>query len=208
MIPEDWTEHRREDGERVGWIRPAGDLWQAIDLLGREVGTATEWLDAEAALERRGIGWLADRWWLGPNAVRISEVSSDGIVVVTDDYGAAAAIGSSRSVIRLPWPAPAALSASEPERVPADPIARWYRDGRLLGYPNRPEVRAAVLASLVPDAIGATERLGERAFTDRLATMTADPIRLRRELVDRSLVERTADGAEYWLGTGVALPEG
>ena len=30
MIPEDWTEHRREDGERVGWIRPAGDLTPGI----------------------------------------------------------------------------------------------------------------------------------------------------------------------------------
>jgi len=206
MIAEDWTEHRREDGERVGWIRPVDELWQAIDLLGRELGEPVEWLEAEALLEARGIGWLADRWWLGPNAVRISEVSPEGVVVVTDDYGAAAAVGASRSVIRLPWPAPSALSATDPGRAPADPIARWYRDGRLLGYPNRPEVRTAVLAALAPDAIGAGERLAERAFTDRLAAMTTDPIRLRRELVDRGLVERTPDGAHYWLSTPFPTP--
>jgi hypothetical protein len=139
--------------------------------------------------------------------VRIAELSPDGIVVVTDDFGAAAAIGASLQRIPLPWPAPAALRRTEPSE-PATGVARWFRDGRLLGYPSRPEVRDEVLTALAPLAIGADERLDERTFTDRLATMTDDPIRLRRELVDRGLVRRTADGAEYRLGTGRPLPEG
>jgi len=34
-IPADWIEHRRGDGERLGWMRPLGGLFVVIDLLGR-----------------------------------------------------------------------------------------------------------------------------------------------------------------------------
>ena len=60
----DWTPHRRDDGELLGWIHPDGEAWVPVDILGRTVSGPTEWLDAEAALEERGISWLADPWVL------------------------------------------------------------------------------------------------------------------------------------------------
>ena len=110
MVPSDWIEHRRDDGERLGWIRPDGELWVAVDLLGREVSAAVEWLEAEAALDADGLSPLAERWWLGDVPVRIAEVSTDRVVVVTDEFGAASAVGSTVVVHELPWPAPAELT--------------------------------------------------------------------------------------------------
>lgn len=111
--PDTWTEHRREDGELLGWIRPDGELWQAIDLLGWEVNEASEWIDAEAALEARGIGWLADRFDYEGTPVRFSEVSCDGIVLLEDDFGRATNVGAEVRRIALPWPAPTHLRALE-----------------------------------------------------------------------------------------------
>lgn len=116
------TPHRREDGEGVGWIAPAGDLWQAIDILGRPVGEPTEWLDAEAALEERGLAWLADPWMLEgvsdrPLRVRIVETSPRRVVVKTDDFGDMTASVQSYT---LPWPAPASLRPA----LPSDPDPR------------------------------------------------------------------------------------
>ncbi|UUT36112.1 hypothetical protein [Microbacterium elymi] len=111
MLPADWTEHRRDDGELVGWIRPAGDDWVAVDLLGRDASEPIDWLDAEAVLERRGIGWLADIWMLDradapPLRVRMVEVTPDHVVVQTDDFGA---IDVPVTRFELPWPAPEGL---------------------------------------------------------------------------------------------------
>jgi len=94
----DWTPHRRDDGELLGWIHPEGDDWVAVDVLGRPASVPTEWLDAEAALEEHGIAWLADPWMLEgegdrPLRVRILEVTPDEesvpgrIVVKVDDFG-------------------------------------------------------------------------------------------------------------------------
>jgi len=123
MIPSDWTPHRRDDGELVGWIGPAGDAWIGIDLFGREVSEATDWLDAEAALEDRGIAWLADIWMLDGQAeaavrVRVVEVTPGGsgesgrVVVKLDDGGAVGGPPTPR--FTLPWPAPAALRPPRP----------------------------------------------------------------------------------------------
>ncbi|MDL9979424.1 hypothetical protein [Microbacterium candidum] len=110
MIGPDWTPHRRDDGELVGWIRPDGDDWIAIDLFGHEVSAPMDWLDAEAVLEDRGISWLADIWMLETDAgalrVRLVEVTPERIVVQTDDYGA---IDAPVERFELPWPAPAHL---------------------------------------------------------------------------------------------------
>jgi len=114
MLPADWTPHRREDGETLGWIRPEGELWIPLDRLGRESGAPMEWLDAEQALEERGLGWLAERWWLDGEPVRIAEVNEEQIFVVTDYYGGASAVGAPRERIELPWPAPEGLSQREP----------------------------------------------------------------------------------------------
>ncbi|MET0734202.1 MAG: hypothetical protein ABWY55_00950 [Microbacterium sp.] len=122
MITEDWTPHRRDDRELLGWIRPDGDAWIAVDLLGREVSEAVDWLEAEEALEARGLAWLAEVWMLesddGPIRVRIAEVTPPGaagesgrIVVHTDDFGA---IDVPFTRIPLAWPAPAALRPRRP----------------------------------------------------------------------------------------------
>ncbi|CAN7249497.1 hypothetical protein LJR044_003409 [Microbacterium foliorum] len=116
----DWTPHRRDDGELLGWIHPDGDDWVAVDVLGRPVSAPTEWLDAETALEERGIGWLADPWMLEgeadrPLRVRILEVTPDDegvpgrIVVKIDDFGDMARPPVQQYV--LEWPIPARLRA-------------------------------------------------------------------------------------------------
>lgn len=92
MTP-DWIEHRRGDGEMLGWMRPEGDGFVAVDLLGRSLTDAVDWLTAEETLEATGIGYLADPFqlllddqsWL---RVRIIEVSSDAIRVKKEDGGA------------------------------------------------------------------------------------------------------------------------
>lgn len=113
MIPPDWTPHRRDDGERLGWIRPEGDEWVAVDVLGREASGPVDWLEAEAALEAVGLAWLADVWMLErddaePLRVKLVEVVPEGsrVVVQTDDFGA---IDVPVTRYELPWPAPAAL---------------------------------------------------------------------------------------------------
>lgn len=115
-MPAEGTPHRREDGELVGWIRPAGDAWIAIDLLGREASAAGEWLDAEAALEDLGIAYLGDPWMLDgegsvPLRVRLVEVTPERIVVKLDDFGAVDAPGR---MWELPWPLPDRLRPPRP----------------------------------------------------------------------------------------------
>lgn len=124
MLPSDWTGHRRDDGELVGWIRPAGQDWIAVDLLGREASGPVDWLEAEAALEARGIGWLADIWVLeradaAPLRVRMVEVTPDHVVVQTDDFGA---IDAPVEQYELEWPAPAELRP----RRDGDPDGRVF----------------------------------------------------------------------------------
>jgi hypothetical protein len=113
-VGDDWTVHRRADRERVGWIRPEGELWVPVDLLGHDMTAPGEWLDAETALEDRGIGWLADVWLLDqadaePLRVKIVEVTPVRVVVQTDDFGA---IDVPVTRIELPWPAPSSLRPS------------------------------------------------------------------------------------------------
>ena len=106
-VPEDWFEHRREDGELVGWIVAEGDDFATVDLLGRRRGEATDWLSAEERLDELGIGYLADiyAYWVTPEEwvrVRLLEVSTDGISVKEDDFGDATA---DLPRYRLPFPA-------------------------------------------------------------------------------------------------------
>ncbi|MGB3375223.1 MAG: hypothetical protein WBA87_08800 [Microbacterium sp.] len=123
MLPDDWTPHRRDDGELLGWIRPEGEDWVAVDVLGRIASAPVDWLDAEATLEEIGLGWLADTWMLegeapGPLRVRFVEVTpSDGdaagrVVVKIDDFGDMQRPPADRFV--LPWPAPSRLRAARP----------------------------------------------------------------------------------------------
>ena len=115
MLPANWIEHRRPDGEVLGWMMADGDGFRVFDLLGRErTGGPVDWLEAEELLEALGIGYLADRWTLRladgtERPVRISEASSRGITVVGDEYGAASAVGAVLDRFRLPFPAPQEL---------------------------------------------------------------------------------------------------
>lgn len=122
VITDDWTPHRRDDRELLGWIRPEGDEWVAVDLLGREASGPGEWLDAEDALEATGLAWLAEVWMLdaddGAIRVRIAEITpplvpgeKGSVMVHTDDYGA---IDVPFTRIELPWPAPPALRPKRP----------------------------------------------------------------------------------------------
>jgi hypothetical protein len=116
VIPADWIEHHRADGERVGWLVPSGDGFLVVDLLGRiRTEEAVDWLSGEQVLDGLGIGYLADRYRLlvdgSEREVRLSEVSADGITAVADDFGSASAVhpGHVRETFRLPFPAPATL---------------------------------------------------------------------------------------------------
>ncbi|NRG43139.1 hypothetical protein HRK28_19710 [Rathayibacter sp. VKM Ac-2835] len=88
-----WIEHRRsDDGERLGWMKPADDGFIVIDLLGRQRTDVVDWMTAEEALDDIGLSYLADPHelrlddgsWL---RVRIAEVSPDSIRVKKDDWG-------------------------------------------------------------------------------------------------------------------------
>ncbi|GAA4426506.1 hypothetical protein GCM10023169_25350 [Georgenia halophila] len=116
----DWIEHRREDGERVGWIRPEGEDFVVIDILGREDPTPRDWLAAEETLEERGLRWLAEPWELElddgyPVPVRIVSVSPDAVTVQSEDYGA---VDVEVTVYRLPFPAPSKLRPRTAQATP------------------------------------------------------------------------------------------
>ena len=64
VAQDDWIEHRRPDGERIGWMRPEGKDFVPVDLLGRDLSPAADWLSAERALNEAGIGYLADPYEL------------------------------------------------------------------------------------------------------------------------------------------------
>ena len=130
MLPPDWTPHRRDDGELLGWIRPEGDEWVAVDLLGREASTPVDWLEAEATLEAIGLSWLADVWVLEmPEGdawrVRLVEVTpgrageAGRIIVQTDDFGA---IDVPVERFELAWPAPSTLRRREPGEPTSTPF--------------------------------------------------------------------------------------
>ena len=96
-------------------------------LLSTVRAAAVDWLDAEAALEARGLAWLGEVWiFERPDAaalrVRLVEVTPERVVVQTDDFGA---IDAPVERFTLPWPAPATLRP----RRPGDPDGRemWAR---------------------------------------------------------------------------------
>jgi hypothetical protein len=112
MLPSDWVPHLRPaDREVLGWIRPDGDRWVPVSLLGHDLTGGVEWPDAEEALETAGLAWLSGVWLLErpddePVRVRIVEVTPERVVVQTDDFGAID-VPVERHV--LPWPAPPSL---------------------------------------------------------------------------------------------------
>jgi hypothetical protein len=115
MVPAEWIEHRRPDRETVGWIVPDGEGFSPVDILGRRLAAEPlGWLEAEEALEARGIGFLADRHLLRlpdgtERPVRITAVSADRVSVVTDEFGSASVVGTDSERFELPFPAPEEL---------------------------------------------------------------------------------------------------
>lgn len=107
----DPIEHRRDDGELIGWIRPVGGAFVAVDVLGRYRTGPVDWLRAEKTLDELGLGYLADPWTLELDGrrvrVRIVEVGRDGITVKKDDWGA---IDVPQLTWQLPFPAPDELT--------------------------------------------------------------------------------------------------
>lgn len=121
MDRSDFIEHRRPDGELVGWLRPEGEGFVPVDLLGREHGGAVDWLDGETLLEELGIRYLADPYVLRLEngtelRVRITEVSTRGIVVKKDDFGA---IDAPLVRYELVWPMPPELTPLGDRELPA-----------------------------------------------------------------------------------------
>jgi hypothetical protein len=120
----DWIEHRRGDRELVGWLRPEGEGFVAIDLLGREISGELDWLDGEELLEERGIGYLADRYelqmddgrWL---LVRIGEVSPERIRVKKEDWGD---VNATAVYYEVEFPMPATLRVHEGDAFEVDPF--------------------------------------------------------------------------------------
>ena len=111
-MSENWIEHRRGlDGELLGWMKPVGAGFVAIDLLGRERTGVVDWLDAEETLDDLGIGYLADPYellldsgdWL---RVRLAELSAQEIRVKKDDWGD---MNAPQLFYTLPFPPPDTL---------------------------------------------------------------------------------------------------
>ena len=121
----DWIEHRRGDRELLGWMRPQGEGFVVIDLLGREISDELDWLDAEELLEQRGIGYLADRYELQLDGghwllVRIVEVSPQRIRVKKEDWGD---INATALYYEVEFPMPATLRVHEGDAFAVDPFA-------------------------------------------------------------------------------------
>ncbi|ADG73734.1 conserved hypothetical protein [Cellulomonas flavigena DSM 20109] len=112
-----WVEHRRSgDRELLGWVRPEGDDFVAVDRLGRDVSGPVGWVEAEEVLDERGLLWLAGLWQLtrpGGSVVRVRlmEVSPRRVVVKVDDHNAVG--GGPPPTYELPFPAPATLAPFE-----------------------------------------------------------------------------------------------
>ncbi|MGO3231742.1 MAG: hypothetical protein ACTIKB_10885, partial [Agrococcus casei] len=108
-MTETHIEHRRgTDRELVGWIRPSGEDFVAVDLLGRDVTGEVDWLDAEEALEELGIGYLADAYELRLESgewlrVRVTEVTPETIGLTVDD-GAFNVIGGEKQLYSARFP--------------------------------------------------------------------------------------------------------
>ncbi len=81
--------------------------------------------------------------------------------------------------------------------LPGDP-ERFFVRGRLERAPRRLADRQLVWRYVASRVLTLHEPVPERELTQRLAELAADPVGLRRDLVEAGLVTRTRDGAEYW----------
>ena len=77
-------------------------------------------------------------------------------------------------------------------------VARFFFRWTLPRLPRRQADRDTVCRWLATRLLPLHDPVTERDLTDRLARLVADPVGIRRELVDGGHVTRTRDGAEYW----------
>jgi hypothetical protein len=84
--------------------------------------------------------------------------------------------------------------------TPIDACAaeRFLERGRLVRTPRRQDDRLLVLEHLASRLIAPGEAATEAALTQRITAVAADPVRLRRDLVESGLVGRRQDGSQYW----------
>jgi len=94
MIPQDWIPHHRdEDGELLGYLRPAGDSFEPMTVFGYPLAEPADEYDAAAVLDAVGLSYLAERWLLTvpertePIAVQVVEVDPDNVRVKNVDPG-------------------------------------------------------------------------------------------------------------------------
>ena len=102
-----WIEHRRDDGELLGWLVPEEQGLVVVDLLGRR---RSEPLPEDAARDRvesLGLAYLADRYEYLDDAqewirVRLLEVSATRVRLKREDYGS---VDVPLEAFELPFPA-------------------------------------------------------------------------------------------------------
>ena len=92
-------------------MKPAGERFIVIDLLGREISEPLDWFDAEKLLDELGIAYLAEPYELLLDdgvwhRVRLAEVGTREIRVKRDDWGDMTA---AQIYHVLPFPAPTTL---------------------------------------------------------------------------------------------------
>jgi len=90
-----------------------------------------------------------------------------------------------------------ALLAAGTTPQPTGP-ERFLTDGRLVRSPRRLRDRQLVVRWLATQVLPLDEPVSELTLTKRLGERAADPVSLRRAMVDAGLVHRTRDGLEYW----------
>lgn len=74
---------------------------------------------------------------------------------------------------------------------------RFLHGGRLIGLPRRDRDREALFQLLTERVLAPGEELDEATFTGRLDDLAADPVALRRHLVDYGLIDRDPEGSRY-----------
>lgn len=91
---------RDSDNEKLGYLKMTEDGFVPLDLLWNELDAALELTDAEARLEERGLGYLAEDWWLDVEdhpsrvKVRFREVAAERIVLANADFDYPSDIGA------------------------------------------------------------------------------------------------------------------
>lgn len=96
----------REDGETVGWLEPLDDGYELLrprDVLGHVVAEDAAWVEAEEAVQARGLSHLAERWLLDGDQrpLAVVEVSPQGIRVA--DWMSSRALFDSTATT-IAWP--------------------------------------------------------------------------------------------------------